>query len=355
MQITFVLPKLIKHPVGGYKVHYQYANALAERGHKVTLVHPASANRTPHPIDEFLTFSRSYAEQRILGIAPVRWFEFHSNVRIKLIPLLRGSRLPAADVTILTGWQTAEVTGPITARAGRLFQIVYDFEHWKVGTDDRSRIGSALSRSDVRQIATSKSVASMLCEIGRPPIATVTAGLQENEFTVDSPISNRRPIVGFPLRVEAAKDMATAFAATKRIRQALPGVEVQCFGVGGPEVPPEVNWVGRLDADELKAFYNSCSVFLLTSLWEGWGLPAAEAMACGAAVVSTRNGGTEDFIIDNVNGLLVPVADPEAVADAVLRLLNDEATRFRLAEAGSISAASRTAQDAAVELETILF
>jgi glycosyltransferase involved in cell wall biosynthesis len=77
-------------------------------------------------------------------------------------------------------------------------------------------------------------------------------------------------------------------------------------------------------------------------------------MACGAAVVSTRNGGSEDFIVDDINGILVPVGDPTAVAAAVLRLLDDDTTRVRLAQAGSISATSRTVQDAALELETIL-
>jgi glycosyltransferase involved in cell wall biosynthesis len=45
-------------------------------------------------------------------------------------------------------------------------------------------------------------------------------------------------------------------------------------------------------------------VFMLTSRYEGWGLPATEAMACGAAVVSTRNGGTEDFLVDGAQLLL---------------------------------------------------
>jgi glycosyltransferase involved in cell wall biosynthesis len=55
------------------------------------------------------------------------------------------------------------------------------------------------------------------------------------------------------------------------------------------------------------------SQFSLThraSRYEGWGLPSLEAMACGAAVVSTRSDGIEDFVVDGRNGLLSPVGDP---------------------------------------------
>jgi len=69
-------------------------------------------------------------------------------------------------------------------------------------------------------------------------------------------------------------------------------------------------------------------VFVLTSRWEARALVVQEAMAAGLPVVATRTGGLPGLIGEA--GLLVPVGDSRAVADAVERLLGDEALRRRL-------------------------
>ena len=80
-------------------------------------------------------------------------------------------------------------------------------------------------------------------------------------------------------------------------------------------------------------------IFVLSSLSEGFALVIVEAMACGIPVISTRcPSGPEEIITDGVNGLLVPVADEAALAEAILRLLQDKNLAFRLAQAGKIRA-----------------
>jgi len=77
------------------------------------------------------------------------------------------------------------------------------------------------------------------------------------------------------------------------------------------------------------------NIFVLSSLWEGFGNVIIEAMACGIPVIATRCPyGPEEIITDGVNGLLVPVGDVNALAEAILRLLDDEPLRRRLGEAG---------------------
>ena len=76
-------------------------------------------------------------------------------------------------------------------------------------------------------------------------------------------------------------------------------------------------------------------IFVLSSLWEGFGIVIIEAMACGVPVISTRCPyGPEEIITDGLNGLLVPVGDAEAMAQAILRLLSHEPLRKQLAEKG---------------------
>jgi hypothetical protein len=87
MRLTFVLPQLYDHPIGGYKVNYQYANALAARGHDVTLVHPITSQDRPALLDHvFLRAAK--VRQATTKKPPISWFAFDPNIRSVLIPAL---------------------------------------------------------------------------------------------------------------------------------------------------------------------------------------------------------------------------------------------------------------------------
>jgi glycosyltransferase involved in cell wall biosynthesis len=93
---------------------------------------------------------------------------------------------------------------------------------------------------------------------------------------------------------------------------------------------------GRLSKEELAREYNRAQVLVSPSVYEGFGLPAAEAMASGTPVIATTAGAFTETIVDGESGILVPPADPRALADAIERVLGDEALRGRLAEAGRV-------------------
>uniref|UniRef100_A0A7C3SK42 Glycosyltransferase n=1 Tax=Desulfobacca acetoxidans TaxID=60893 RepID=A0A7C3SK42_9BACT len=83
------------------------------------------------------------------------------------------------------------------------------------------------------------------------------------------------------------------------------------------------------------AFMARATALVLSSSYEGFGRVIVEAMACGLPVISTRCPyGPEEIITPGVNGLLVPVDDDAALADAILSVLKDEAWRQRLAQGG---------------------
>ncbi len=96
-----------------------------------------------------------------------------------------------------------------------------------------------------------------------------------------------------------------------------------------------VRCVSGVSDDELAALYGEAEVAVVPSLYEGFSLPAIEAMACGVAVVATTGGALPEVVgTDGETGLLVAPDDPGALAGAISRLLDDPVLRARLGAAG---------------------
>jgi glycosyltransferase involved in cell wall biosynthesis len=79
------------------------------------------------------------------------------------------------------------------------------------------------------------------------------------------------------------------------------------------------------ESAEIAQCLQAMDVFVLPSLAEGFGLALAEAMACGVPVVASAVGGVPELVTDGVSGLLVPPADPEALAGSIGRILDSPA------------------------------
>jgi len=96
-----------------------------------------------------------------------------------------------------------------------------------------------------------------------------------------------------------------------------------------------VSFTGRVSADRLVKEYAAAEMCVVPSLYEGFGLPAAEAMACGLPVVSTTGGALPEVVgRDGEAGILVPPAQPEALAAAIRTLLDNASLREKMGEAG---------------------
>lgn len=86
--------------------------------------------------------------------------------------------------------------------------------------------------------------------------------------------------------------------------------------------------------DNLNEYLSNYDIYALASLYEGLGIANMQAMALKRPVVCTGVGGVLDVVDDGVNGLLVPPADPQAMAEALERVCSDPALAHRLALAG---------------------
>ena len=104
-------------------------------------------------------------------------------------------------------------------------------------------------------------------------------------------------------------------------------------------VAERVTFLGEVR--DIPALLSRARMFVQPSLSEGIPLTVLEAMARGLPVVATRVGGLPEVVIDGETGLLVPAADPPALAEAVLTLWRDPDAAGRMGDAGRRRAEER--------------
>jgi glycosyltransferase involved in cell wall biosynthesis len=170
-------------------------------------------------------------------------------------------------------------------------------------------------------IAVSEFTASeleVLLRVPREKIRIVPNGVDAS-FTVDGPRAEGSYVLAVGT-LEPRKNLARAIEAAE-----LAGVELRVVGArgwGGVEASgPNATWLGEVDDAELARQYRGSLCVLYPSLYEGFGIPVLEAMACGAAVVTSRGGATEEVAGDAA--VLVDARDTAAIAagieDAIAR------------------------------------
>jgi glycosyltransferase involved in cell wall biosynthesis len=113
------------------------------------------------------------------------------------------------------------------------------------------------------------------------------------------------------------------------------------------KVGPQTHFFGGVEPGELPALYNLATVFACPSLYEGFGLPPLEAMACGIPVAASNVSSLPEVVGDA--GLLIEPLDAAAWAGSLHRLLTDSALRERLSQKGMERAKMFTWEKAAQE------
>ena len=142
------------------------------------------------------------------------------------------------------------------------------------------------------------------------------------------------------------KGLVHLLDALAKLRTERPDAHLVVIGRPKPKslIPQRIEQLGLGDAvtfvsgvttEDIVERYAQAQVACVPSLYEGFSLPAVEAMACAVPVVGTTGGAVPEVIgRDGDTGLLVPPADPSALAAALVRALDDAALRDRIGAAG---------------------
>ena len=331
MKVAFLLPNYSGHRVGSTDVYYNFAKGLAEEGHSVDLWHPAR-DEGPGGLYSDLR-DRIWSVARSAMPRPVSWFEFPRGARPRFRSRLSGIHLDH-DRVVAFSWRAIEALAAVSG-GGRRFGYVVEYETWRDATGEtRSRMRSAYRRN-LPMLASSEAVRSMLLEEGASDVRLSVHGIDRDTYHAFLPVAGRAARrIGCPIRMESVKS-PEILERTLALLRAAHGSTISIWGFGGRGAPASL--LGLFDevhpsptSTELANLYNGTAVFLLPSRSEGFGMPAAEAMSCGAATVVADNGGIHTFGEHGRNCWIVPAGDPSALAEAVEMLLADSTLRERL-------------------------
>ncbi|HYP49188.1 MAG TPA: glycosyltransferase [Thermoleophilaceae bacterium] len=294
---------------GGHRDIFEHLNRLGRRGHTVELY---SLGREPDwfPLE-----------------APVRTFGSYEGLAAAL------SREPA--IKVATWWATAPWVWRASVTRGLPAYFVQDIETSYYGDDPQIQQRVLASyREEFRYITISGYNRAALAELGLSA-ELVPPGIDLDTFRpLERPkrddvllaIGRSLPLKNLPLTLEAW-------------RRLEPRPELSMFGVE-PELGSEagMRYEDRPSDERVNELFNEATVFVQTSIHEGFCLPLLEAMAAGTPVVSTDAHGNRDFCEHERNCLMAD-ANAEAVSAAIARLLGDPGLRARLADAGRRTAA----------------
>jgi glycosyltransferase involved in cell wall biosynthesis len=311
MRLIFIAPSS-RHPSGGVAVVYEIAGAMAGRGHDVHLYHVNFFGATASTMDE------------------LAWFPFPDGVTHHFTPA--GPRdlpsIPSGDVFF--GFSFDRQMAP---KSGLPVVLVQGYKMFD----------EAIERHAYEAPCPKVCVAGWLVEVGRElgvpanELIHVPIGIDHNRFGVTLPIGARQRRVSFCYSPHIQKAPELAIDVIRRVRRAVPGVDVVAFGVEPPAhvLPPWVTFVRQPPVRHLvEEIYNTSRVFLCTSWVEGFGLTNVEAMACGAALVTTNNGGSRDYALHDETALVATCGDVTALSEHVIALLEGDDRRVALAMAG---------------------
>lgn len=306
MIVNFVWPSSAQY-TGGVVVLYEFANALASRGVDVQFVHGPA---TPWRVDR---------------VEDIAWFDFDDRIRHLIVDDLDDPSIADGDVVFAPS--APERLGlPVAMIQGH------------------GMIAPEWERESFRLRGLKLVVASWLVDVGArygapaEQFASVPVGIDHDLFRVEEPGGDRPIDVVMLYNRHPAKGWPVGLDVLERVRAVRPELAVTVFGIVEPshEVP---DWIDYRVAPEREVLardvLNRAKVVLQPSWYEGLGLSAIEAQACGCALVTTDNGGSRDYAEDGVTARVRPPGDAAGLAEATLRLLADDDERDRLAAAGA--------------------
>jgi len=331
VKIFFLLPHV--RLSGGVRVILEYAQRLHARGHEVHLVVLPKKERWYRLLRRLVAH---FKQVRTLPASTVDWFD--NQIPIDVLPRLDASLLPNADILVATAWQTAEFAAECRPAQGEVFYFIQGHESlWSGNRIDAEKT----YRLPFHKIVVSTWLKSILQSNYQQDSELFITPVNRAQFFCENKTWSRPRRVLMLHHNYDFKGYKDGIAAVRQVRAMGKEIDLVVFGEKMKDPRPlyaeagfEFEYHYRPTGEALRKIYASADIFLCTSWHEGFGLPGMEALACGAALVTTDTGGCRDYAIHEETALVSPPRNPEKLAANLASLLDDEERLRRLAENG---------------------
>lgn len=156
-------------------------------------------------------------------------------------------------------------------------------------------------------------------------------------------LSDNTPLVGIVGRLDNYKGHQYFLKAARKVVNTIPDARFLIVGAGenreklenlNKKLGLNGNVIFTGNRNDIPEILGALDLFVLSSVSEGFGRSAAEAMACGKAVVASNVGGLTEIVEDGITGKLVQPKNPDALMIAILSLLEDNENAQRMGRAG---------------------
>jgi glycosyltransferase involved in cell wall biosynthesis len=326
MKIVFILTSLF--PSGGLRVVFRLTEELIDRNHDVVLFVTKREKNISTVWDTRAKISYPAGGNIPLPGSPGNLFYFIRQVR----------QVPECDVVIATYYPTAYIAYLTKRLRFPHVKACYFVQHLEslfcVGFMKPLKriIANCSYRLPVRKITNSQWTTDQIRRVSGKGSIVAGLGIDLDIFhppptdAIDPVESGLIMTIGRHQELKGYGDFAEAM---KIVKKRIPGIRLLVVSQEVMEIPSglEGEVIKPLSDSQLVGCYHRAALFLSTSWKEGFGLPPLEAMACGTPVVTTDSGGIREFARDGENCLICPPRDPERIAGAVIRLLEDDAMK----------------------------
>lgn len=333
MIIAFLFPHPTSGPTGGYKVVGEYANRLAADGHQVHLVYSGSIYWRRKSAWHKFTCCVRWVQRCIKGYSCRGWMPLHPSVKEHFTFSLCQCHVPKADIYVATSPYTAWYLNRYHGTARRYY-FIQDYEDWGPGL---RAILHDTYHYPLHKIVIADWLQRLLKDGHGEESVVIKNGFDFHKFRLTVPVRQKERLHVTMLYHEMPrKDSAMGLRALDMVKRQCPTLRATLFGVPPrpADLPKWMDYCQQPSDEEHNRINNEASIYIGTSQTEGWGLTVGEAMICGQAVCCTDNDGYHEMAVDGVTALVSPIGDAEALAHSILRLIDDDGLRCRIAEQG---------------------